>query len=74
MSSDHVVFARTKGLNEKLVLSKHVMRNAIVSTLTLLGVYMSWLVGGSVIIETVFALPGVGWTMVQAITGRTIRS
>ncbi len=70
LASEHVVFARTKGLNERLVLLKHVIRNAIVSTLTLLGVYMSWLVGGSVIIETVFALPGVGWTMVQAITGR----
>jgi peptide/nickel transport system permease protein len=70
LSSEHVVFARTKGLWERLVLSKHVLRNAMVSTLTLLGVYMSWLVGGSVIIETVFAIPGVGWTMVQAITGR----
>jgi peptide/nickel transport system permease protein len=70
LSSEHVVFARTKGLLERLVLSKHVLRNAAVSTLTLLGVYMSWLVGGSVIIETVFAIPGVGWTMVQAITGR----
>jgi peptide/nickel transport system permease protein len=70
MSSDHVVFARAKGLRERLVLSKHVLRNSLVSTLTLLGVYMSWLVGGSVIVETVFALPGVGWTMVQAIMGR----
>lgn len=70
LASEHVVFARTKGLRERLVLTKHVIRNAIVSTLTLLGVYMSWLVGGSVIIETVFALPGVGWTMVQAIMGR----
>ena len=70
LDSQHVVFARTKGLVERLVLLKHVLRNALVSTLTLLGVYMSWLVGGSVIIETVFAIPGVGWTMVQAITGR----
>jgi len=70
MGSDHVVFARAKGLRERLVLSKHVLRNSLVSTLTLLGVYMSWLVGGSVVIETVFALPGVGWTMIQAIMGR----
>jgi peptide/nickel transport system permease protein len=70
LDSQHVVFARTKGLVERLVLLKHVLRNALVSTLTLLGVYMSWLVGGSVITETVFAIPGVGWTMVQAITGR----
>jgi peptide/nickel transport system permease protein len=70
MSSEHVVFARAKGLDEKLVLSRHILRNSMVSSLTLLGVYMSWLVGGSVVIETVFALPGVGSTMVQAILGR----
>ena len=70
LNSEHVVFARAKGLQERLVLLKHVLRNAMVSTLTILGIYMSWLVGGSVIIETVFALPGVGWTMVQAILGR----
>jgi peptide/nickel transport system permease protein len=70
LTSEHVVFARAKGLRERLVLTRHVLRNSLVSTLTLLGVYMSWLVGGSVIIETVFALPGVGWTMVQAIMGR----
>jgi peptide/nickel transport system permease protein len=70
MSSEHVVFARSKGLAEKLVLSRHILRNSMVSSLTLLGVYMSWLVGGSVVIETVFALPGVGSTMVQAILGR----
>ena len=70
LTSEHVVFARAKGLRERLVLTKHVLRNSMVSTLTLLGVYMSWLVGGAVVIETVFALPGVGWTMVQAIMGR----
>lgn len=70
LRSEHVVFARAKGLRERLVLIKHVLRNAMVSTLTLLGLYMSWLVGGSVIIETVFALPGMGWTMVQGIMGR----
>jgi peptide/nickel transport system permease protein len=70
LTSEHVVFARAKGLRERLVLTRHVLRNSLVSALTLLGVYMSWLVGGSVVIETVFALPGVGWTMVQAIMGR----
>ncbi|MFC2015462.1 ABC transporter permease [Chloroflexota bacterium] len=70
LSSEYVVFARTKGLQENLVLSKHVLRNSLVSTITLLGVYMSWLIGGSVVIESVFALPGVGWTMVQAIMAR----
>jgi peptide/nickel transport system permease protein len=70
LQSEHVVFAHAKGLNERLILTRHVLRNAMVSSLTILGIYMSWLVGGAVIIETVFALPGVGYTMVQAILAR----
>jgi len=70
LSSEHVVFARAKGLRERWVLLKHVLRNAMVPALTIIGIHMSWLVGGSVVVETVFALPGVGWTMVQAIMGR----
>lgn len=70
LRSEHVIFARAKGLSERLIMSRHVLRNAMVSGLTILGIYMSWLVGGAVIIETVFALPGVGYTMVQAILAR----
>jgi peptide/nickel transport system permease protein len=70
LRSEHVVFAHAKGLNERLIMTRHVLRNAMVSGLTILGIYMSWLVGGAVIIETVFALPGVGYTMVQAIMAR----
>ena len=70
LRSEHVVFAHAKGLAERLVMSRHVLRNAMVSGLTIVGIYMSWLVGGSVIIETVFALPGLGYTMIQAIMGR----
>jgi peptide/nickel transport system permease protein len=70
LRSEHVVFAHAKGLSERLIMSRHVLRNAMVSGLTILGIYMSWLVGGAVIIETVFALPGVGYTMVQAIMAR----
>jgi peptide/nickel transport system permease protein len=70
LDSDHVVFARAKGLRERSVLLGHVLRNAMVSAVTILGVYLGWLVGGSVIIETVFALPGMGYTMVTSILGR----
>jgi len=70
LRSEHVVFAHAKGLSERLIMLRHVLRNAMVSGLTILGIYMSWLVGGAVIIETVFALPGIGYTMVQAILGR----
>lgn len=70
LRSEHVVFARAKGLAERLVMFRHVLRNAMVSGLTIVGIYMSWLVGGSVVIESVFALPGMGFTMIQSIMGR----
>jgi len=70
LTADYVDFARAKGLRERLVFTKHVLRNAMISTVTLLGLNIGWMVGGSVVIESVFALPGMGWTMVQAIFGR----
>ena len=70
LSAEHVVFARAKGLAPKLVLIKHVLRNALISTITLFGLYIGFLVGGAVIIESVFALPGMGSMMVSAILGR----
>jgi peptide/nickel transport system permease protein len=62
--------ARAKGLPASRVLLNHVLRNALISTVTLFGLYVGWLVGGSVIIESVFALPGMGSMMIQAILGR----
>jgi len=70
LSSEHVVVARAKGLPGRRVVVRHVLRNAILSTVTLLGLYIGFLVGGSVIIESVFALPGMGSEMVAAILGR----
>jgi peptide/nickel transport system permease protein len=70
LSSEHVVLARAKGLKPELVLIKHVLRNSMVSGATLFGLYLTWLVGGSVIIESVFAIPGIGWGMVTSILGR----
>ena len=52
------------------MLIKHVLRNALISTITLFGLYIGFLVGGAVIIESVFALPGMGSMMVSAILGR----
>ena len=70
LGSEHVVVARAKGLPGPRVIVRHVLRNAILSTVTLLGLYIGFLVGGSVIIESVFALPGMGSEMVAAILGR----
>jgi peptide/nickel transport system permease protein len=70
LSSEHVVFARIKGLRARLVLTKHVLRNSMISAVTLFGLYIGWTVGGSVVIESVFALPGLGHGMVMSILGR----
>jgi peptide/nickel transport system permease protein len=70
LQSDYVDFARSKGLKERVVRSRHVVRNALISTVTLLAMRMAYMLGGSIIIETVFALPGVGALMVQAIFSR----
>ena len=70
MQAEHVYVARAKGLSPKHVLLNHVLRNAMISTVTLFGLYVGFLVGGSVIIESVFALPGMGSMMIQAILGR----
>ena len=70
MSSEHVNVARAKGLRGRVVLMRHVVRNALISTVTLLGLYLGWLVGGSVIIESVFALPGMGSMMISSIMAR----
>jgi peptide/nickel transport system permease protein len=70
LTAEHVVVARAKGLPARRIVTRHVLRNAVISTVTLLGLYIGFLVGGSVIIESVFALPGMGSEMVSAILGR----
>ena len=67
---DYVRTARAKGLSERIVVFKHAMRNALIPVVTLLGLYLPFLVGGAVLIETIFAWPGMGRLMVQAIFQR----
>lgn len=70
LSSDHVRTARAKGLQGRTILFWHVLRNSALSTITILGVYMSFLIGGSVIIEQIFAIPGLGQLLIRSIFGR----
>ena len=70
LTAEYVEFARAKGIKSTLVLTRHVLRNALISTVTLLGLNIGALIGGAVITETVFAIPGVGRLMVDAIFGR----
>ncbi len=67
---DYVDFARSKGIREKNVRNRHVLRNTLISTCTLLAMRIVALLGGSVIVETVFSLPGIGSLMVNSIFNR----
>jgi peptide/nickel transport system permease protein len=70
MSAPHVQFARTKGLSEARLVRRHVLRNGLMATVTILGVNIGWLMGGSVVVETVFSLPGLGALIVGSISAR----
>jgi peptide/nickel transport system permease protein len=70
LHAEFVGFATAKGLRRRVVLGRHVLRNASISTVTLLGLNISSLVGGAVITETVFGIPGVGRLMVDSIFSR----
>lgn len=70
VDAEYVQFARAKGLAPRLVLLRHVLRNALISTVALFGLSIGTLLGGAVITETVFAVPGAGRLMVDSIYGR----
>jgi peptide/nickel transport system permease protein len=70
LESDYVTTARAKGLPERRVLVRHGLRNAVISTVTILGVNIGFLIGGTLVIEQVFAVPGVGQLMINSIFQR----
>jgi len=63
---DYIQTARAKGLAERVVVGKHALRNAMLPIVTILGLSLPGLIGGSVIVEWIFAIPGMGQLMVQA--------
>ncbi len=67
---DYVTTARAKGLSERAVTYRHILKNAIVPMVTVIGIQLPRLVSGAVIVETVFAWPGLGWLGYQAILQR----
>lgn len=70
LAADYVRTARAKGLNERVVVIRHALRNALIPVLTIAGLEIGALLGGAVIIEQVFSWSGVGWLTVQAIFDR----
>jgi len=70
MHEDYVTTARAKGLSERVVLWHHVLRNALIPIITVVGLELGTLLSGSIIVETVFAWPGSGALLISAITSR----
>jgi len=69
MNEDYVRTARAKGLNERTVILKHGARNALIPVVTILGFMLGGILGGAVLTETIFSLPGMGMAAVRGITG-----
>jgi ABC-type dipeptide/oligopeptide/nickel transport system permease component len=70
LSDDYVRTARAKGLAEKAVIFRHALRNALVPILTVVGLTFAALMGGAVVTETVFSIPGIGQLVVQSVLRR----
>jgi peptide/nickel transport system permease protein len=70
LQSDQATAARARGLPESAVFLRHVLPNALVPTINLLAVNIGWLIGGTVVVESVFAIPGMGQLLVRGIFSR----
>jgi peptide/nickel transport system permease protein len=70
IKAEFVDTARAKGLRSRSVLWRHILPNSLISTISVLGVHTSWVIGGTVVIESVFAIPGLGYLLVSSISAR----
>ena len=70
LKEDYVRTARAKGIKEKVVIWKHVFRNSMISVVTVVGLQFGFLLGGSVVTETVFAYPGLGSLLIESVNYR----
>jgi peptide/nickel transport system permease protein len=70
LSQEYVLVARAKGLSGPSILGHHILRNSLIPFITVLGIQFGYLLGGAVVVENVFALPGIGDLAVSAIGNR----
>jgi len=70
MSLEHVQVGRAKGLAERSVVARHILRNALIPLITIIGVQAAYLLGGTIIVESIFALPGLGRLALSAVNLR----
>jgi peptide/nickel transport system permease protein len=67
---DYIRTAHAKGLQYRIVVVRHALKNALIPFLTIVGLQLGFSLGGSVIVEQIFAWPGIGWLTIQSITVR----
>lgn len=72
LGKDYIMTARAKGLSEKIVMFKHALKNALIPVITVIGIQTGLMLGGAVLTETVFALPGLGRLLIKSILTRDI--
>jgi peptide/nickel transport system permease protein len=72
MQTEYIRMAVLKGMRWHTVVFKHALRNALLPTITVIAVYLGWLVGGLIVVETVFGYPGLGSLLLVAIKGRDV--
>lgn len=70
LDQEYMKMARAKGVPKALIISRHALRNAMTPIITVLGIQVGYLLGGSVVIEQIFSLPGIGQLVLQAIKNR----
>jgi ABC-type dipeptide/oligopeptide/nickel transport system permease component len=73
LSQDYVQTARAKGLAQNVILMRHVVRNALLPVITLLGYRVAFILSGTIVVETVFAWPGLGQLFFDAITNQDLQ-
>jgi peptide/nickel transport system permease protein len=74
LNSDYIRAARLKGLPPRIVLLRHVLRNALLPTITIVALDVGYLLGGIIVVEEIFAIPGIGRQIIIAITTRDLPS
>src|SRR5690606_35046923 len=70
LKQDYIRTARSKGLLERIVVYKHALKNALIPVITIMGLRLGWILGGSVALELIFSIPGLGRLMVDSILAR----
>jgi len=72
MQADYIDTARAKGLRGREIFLRHVLPNSLISTISIIGVRVSWIIGGTVVVEKIFSVPGLGSLLIDAIVSRDL--